>query len=119
MIDGTGCFQGGVIAPGLKISLDALTSGTSQLPEIKLEQPNRVIGKNTEACMQSGIIFGYAGLVDSIVQRIQDELGNPAKVIATGGLAGIVQPVSAKIEEVINDLTLRGLYLISQKRGKI
>ncbi len=109
-----GSFLGGVISPGLLLSLDALIQKTSKLPGIKIEQPERVIGRNTTESLQSGIIFGYAGMVDSMIQRINTELGYSPKVIATGGLAKIVKAASNQIEDVIDDLTLRGLYFISQ-----
>ena len=118
VIDDLGTFQGGVITTGLRLFQQALSSQTSKLPEITLEPPKNVIGKNTVQSMQSGIIFGYAGMVDSIIDRIHQELESPVKVIATGGLARLIQPVSGKIEKVIDDLTLRGLYLISQNTGK-
>ncbi|MBT4525128.1 MAG: type III pantothenate kinase [Deltaproteobacteria bacterium] len=118
VIDDQGIFQGGVITTGLLLFQQALTTRTSKLPGIKLEPPKNVIGKNTLQSMQSGIIFGYAGMVDSIIDRIHQELESPVKVIATGGLARLIHPVSERIEKVIDDLTLRGLYLISQNIGK-
>lgn len=118
VIDDLGVFQGGVITTGLRLFQQALSTRTSKLPDIKLERPKNVIGKNTMQSMQSGIIFGYAGMVDSIIDRIHQELESPVKVIATGGLAKLIQPVSGRIEKVIDDLTLSGLYFISQNTGK-
>ncbi len=114
VISGKGEYLGGVIATGLVLSLEALTAKAFKLPKIDLVQPSSVIGKNTAHCMQSGIVFGYAGLVDSMVQKITDELGEKPKVIATGGLATLIEPVSNTIEEVVDDLTLKGLYRVSQ-----
>jgi type III pantothenate kinase len=114
VISEKGEYLGGVIATGLVLSLEALTAKAFKLPKIDLIQPSSVIGKNTAHCMQSGIVFGYAGLVDSMVQKITDELGKKPKVIATGGLATLIEPVSNTIEEVVDDLTLKGLYRISQ-----
>lgn len=112
-----GEYLGGAIATGLVLSLEALTAKAFKLPRIDLEQPPSVIGKNTIHCMQSGMVFGYAGMVDSMVARISNELGVKPKVIATGGLASLIKPVSTVIEEVVADLTLRGLLMISQKRA--
>lgn len=114
VISAKGEYLGGVIATGLVLSLEALTAKAFKLPKIDLVRPSSVIGKNTAHCMQSGIVFGYAGLVDSMVQKITDELGAKPKVIATGGLATLIQPVSNTIEDVVDDLTLKGLYRISQ-----
>ncbi len=114
VISAKGEYLGGVIATGLVLSLEALTAKAFKLPKIDLVRPSSVIGKNTAHCMQSGIVFGYAGLVDSMVQKITEELGAKPKVIATGGLATLIQPVSDTIEDVVDDLTLKGLYRISR-----
>ena len=118
VVNNEGEFLGGVISPGLMLSLNALISNTSKLPKIELDKPESVIGKNTIHCMQSGILFGYAGMVDAMASRIKDELGYEAMVIATGGLAGLVESVSSQIETVIENLTLEGLYKIAQLPGK-
>ena len=118
VVSAEGEFLGGVISPGILLSLEALIQKTSKLPNIRIEPPNQVIGKNTVECMQSGIIFGYAGMVDSLVRRIEEELGQSSKVIATGGLAETVHTASTTIEAVIEDLTLKGLYYISKNMGK-
>lgn len=108
-----GEYLGGAIATGLVLSLEALTAKAFKLPRIELVKPPSVIGKNTAHCMQSGIVFGYAGMVDSMVAKISQELGMKPKVIATGGLATLIQPVSGSIEQVVDDLTLQGLFMIS------
>ncbi|MFH2132213.1 MAG: type III pantothenate kinase [bacterium] len=115
VISETGAYLGGVIAPGLGLSLEALTSKAFKLPRIKLEKPPTVIGKNTIHGMQSGVVYGYAGLVDSMVEKISLELGLKPKVIATGGLASLIKPASSTIEEIVDDLTLNGLFMIAQK----
>lgn len=115
VISESGAYLGGIIAPGLGLSLEALTSKAFKLPRIKLEKPPTVIGKNTIHAMQSGVVFGYAGLVDSMVWKITDELPTKPKVIATGGLAALIKPASATIEEIVDDLTLQGLYLVAKK----
>ena len=104
-----GEYLGGVIAPGLGIAADALFSRTAKLPKVDLVRPKTVIGKDTTSSIQSGLIFGYAGLVDGIVVRMQQELGQKARVIATGGLSSVVAPESRTIQEVNPFLTLEGL----------
>lgn len=104
-----GEYLGGVIAPGLGIAADALFSRTAKLPRVDLVRPKTVIGKDTTSSIQSGLIFGYAGLVDEIVVRMQQELGQKARVIATGGLSSVIAPESRTIQEVCPFLTLEGL----------
>ena len=104
-----GEYLGGVIAPGLSIAADALFSRTAKLPKVDLVRPKTVIGKDTTSSIQSGLIFGHAGLVDEIVVRMQQELGQAARVIATGGLSSIIAPESRTIQEVRPFLTLEGL----------
>jgi type III pantothenate kinase len=114
-----GDYLGGAIAPGLGIAADALFSRTAKLPKIELARPKTVIGKDTVGSMQSGLIFGYAGLVDEVVSRMQTELAQKAKVVATGGLAGLIAPESRTIQEVRPYLTLEGLELLYRRtRGE-
>ena len=98
--------------PGLKISAEALTLNAARLPRIELNKPDSVIGKSTVAGMQAGIIYGYVGQVDYIISRLKKELGEPCKVIATGGLANIVAQESKEIDEINSLLTLIGLYRV-------
>ena len=106
---------GVVIAPGLKTSLEGLATKTAQLPMVELDAPRTVIGKNTKHCMQAGIIFGFAGLVDNILKRIKKELGvSEIKVVATGGLGEIIAKEVKTISVVDRTLTLDGLRLIHQ-----
>jgi len=113
-----GEYIGGVIAPGLGIAADALFSRTAKLPKVDLVRPKTVIGKDTVSSIQSGLIFGYAGLVDEIVVRMQQELGEKARVIATGGLSSVIAPESRTIQEVRPFLTLEGLeWLYRRTRG--
>jgi len=107
-----GDYLGGAIAPGIAIATEALFSRTAVLPRVELSHPKRAIGRNTVAAMQSGIVFGYAGLIEGIVSRIQNELGVKAKVVATGGYAELLARETPAIEEVNPDLTLLGLRLI-------
>jgi len=115
----SGTYLGGAIAPGLGIAAEALVSRTAKLPKIDLSRPKTVIGKDTASSMQSGLIFGYTGLVDEIVMRMQNELGHEAKVLATGGLAPLIAPESRTIQEVRPYLTLEGLELLYRRsRGE-
>ncbi|WP_342668557.1 type III pantothenate kinase [Alicyclobacillus ferrooxydans] len=108
-------YVGGVIAPGIKISADALFRRASKLPHIDLQRPPSVIGRNTVTSMQSGLVYGFAGQVDGIIRRIQAELGRSVRVIATGGLADVVSPHSETIEQVDPFLTLNGLRIIWER----
>ncbi|MFO0773880.1 MAG: type III pantothenate kinase [Nitrospiraceae bacterium] len=110
-----GDYLGGVIAPGLGISADVLWSRTAKLPKVALVKPKTVIGRDTASSMQSGLIFGYAGLVDSLVDRMSRELCTEPKVIATGGLAGIIAPETMRIHEIRPLLTLDGLALLYRR----
>jgi type III pantothenate kinase len=116
-ISSAGAYLGGAIAPGLKLSLDALSRAASMLPRIELLQPKNVIGRSTVQSMQSGIIFGYAGLVDGIVTRMKGELGGSPKVAATGGLATLIAPSTSTIEEVDPFLTLDGLRILHERNA--
>lgn len=107
-----GEYLGGAIAPGVEVSMDALFVRTAKLPRVELKQPGRVIGKNTVGALQSGLFFGYVGLVDEIVGRMRAELGGGARVLATGGLASLFSGVSRSIEEVDEFLTLDGLRIL-------
>jgi type III pantothenate kinase len=111
-------YVGGVIAPGLNISAEALFARASRLPRVDIRRPPTVIGTNTVVNMQSGLYFGYLGLVDGILARMKEELPAVKKIVATGGLATLLAQDSEYIEEVDNDLTLKGLKLIyDRNRG--
>jgi type III pantothenate kinase len=105
-------YLGGVIAPGIMISLEALFQKTAKLPKVTLELPETVIGRNTIASIQSGIIYGYAGLVDEVVDRIKKEMAGEPYVVATGGLAEMIAPQTRNIKEINPMLTLEGLRLV-------
>jgi type III pantothenate kinase len=107
-----GEYLGGVLAPGLQISADALFTRAAKLARVEIALPPRVVGRNTVHAMQSGIVYGYVGLVDGLVERIQAELGYPAAVIATGGLASLIAPLSRTIGETDEHLTLTGLRIL-------
>ncbi len=107
-----GDYLGGAIAPGIAIATEALFTKTAVLPRVELGHPKKAIGKSTVAAMQSGIVFGYAGLIEGIVARIREELGAKAKVVATGGYADLLARETPVIDVVNPDLTLVGLRLI-------
>jgi type III pantothenate kinase len=96
----------------LQISADALFTRAAKLPRVEVAKPPRVVGRNTVHAMQSGIVYGYVGLVDGLVERILAELGYPCAVIATGGLAPLIAPLSKTIQVVDEDLTLVGLRIL-------
>jgi len=110
-----GEYLGGAIAPGIAISMEALFHRASKLPRVAFEKPDHVVGRNTVASMQSGLVFGYVGLVDGICGRMAEELGFPVKIVATGGLAPLIANVSKRIEIVDEQLTLDGLRIIYQR----
>ncbi len=112
VVDDDGAYVGGVIAPGVNLSLEALHMAAAALPNVDITKPQSVIGTNTVACMQSGVYWGYVGLVEGLVQRIRDERGRPMKVIATGGLASLFDQGTRIFDKVEDDLTMHGLVLI-------
>lgn len=114
-----GEYQGGVIAPGIQISADALFTRAAKLARVPIERPAKVIGRTTMGSTQSGIIFGYVSLVDGLVDRIEAEYGGPMKVIATGGLAPLIARESRRIERVEPDLTLEGLRLLFERNREV
>jgi type III pantothenate kinase len=117
VVSGAGEYLGGVIGPGVEISLEALTSRTAKLPRIDISSPQGAIGKHTQAAIQAGFAYGFAGLVDGIDRRLADALGEPATFIATGGLAHTIAPHCETIDEVDELLTLRGLQLIYERNS--
>ena len=110
-----GEYMGGVICPGVHISMEALFERASKLHRVEIARPRSVIGKTTTGALQSGLLYGYAGLVDAMVDRIRPELGKEARVIATGGLARRIAEESRVIEEVVPFLTLEGLRILFEK----
>ncbi len=110
-----GEYVGGVICPGIQISADALFARAAKLYRVEVARPSKAIGRNTQHAMQSGLFYGYVGLVDGMVARIRAELPYPAKVLATGGLAKLIAPASTTLEEVEDDLTLVGLRILHER----
>lgn len=115
VINEKGVYVGGFIIPGMNTSLNALTANASQLQGISLDAPNRLIGKNTIECMKSGMIYGTASMLDGIVERVEEEFGQPLTAIATGGLAKKVVPFCKKEMILDDDLLLKGLRVIYNK----
>lgn len=111
-------YLGGVIFPGVKVSLDALTSRAAQLPGISLDRPKAVIGKNTVDCMRSGMMYGTAAMIDGLVERIESELGHKSTLIATGGMAQFITPLCKRDIILEKDLLLKGLNIIYKKNKK-
>lgn len=115
-VSADGEYLGGIIAPGAEISLEALIDRAEKLPQIDLAEPRTLIGKSTVDAIRSGMVYGFAGLVDGIVHRLHAEVG-PGDVIATGGLAGAVFPFTETIDEADDLLTLTGLRLVHERNG--
>ena len=115
VITARGEYAGGVIAPGLMVAADALYHATAKLPRVEIVRPKNVVGRNTVASIQAGLVFGYAGLVDAIVGRIQAEVDFQPRVVGTGGLATLIAAESKTIQECDDMLTLRGLALIYER----
>tara|TARA_R110002096_G_scaffold120749_8_gene261627 strand:+ start:323 stop:1090 length:768 start_codon:yes stop_codon:yes gene_type:complete len=118
VVDTDGAYIGGVIAPGVNLSLQALHERAAALPHIDVAEPERVIGTNTITCMQSGVFWGYVGLVEGICKQIRAEHGRDMKIISTGGLSTLFERGTNVIDHIDLDLTLHGLYLIDQNNRK-
>ncbi len=109
-----GAYRGGSILPGLSLSVEALLSKTAKLPQFELEVPERAVGRNTIESLQSGVMYGYAGAIDSLARRVKAELGGPTRVVATGGLGAVFKDLCEEIEAYEPNLTLDGLRLAWQ-----
>ena len=112
VVDADGAYIGGVISPGVNLSLEALHQAAAALPHVDVTMPAQVIGTNTVACMQSGVFWGYVGLVNGVVQRVKAEFGRPMRVVGTGGLAPLFQQGDALFDVFEDDLTMHGLTVI-------
>ncbi len=118
VIEPENVYIGGIITPGVMISLDALTNRTAQLPGISLDQPKQVIGKNTVDCMRSGVMYGTAAMIDGLIDRIEAELGHSSTIVATGGLARFIAPLCKRQIMIDNDLLLNGLNILYKKNKR-
>ncbi len=112
-----GSYLGGAIAPGIEISLSALAERAARIPRIDLAEPKSVIGTSSKAAIQAGVLFGFAGLVDGLAERIDEELGGGARFIATGGFAQTIVPYTRSLDEVDEYLTLKGLRIIHERNA--
>jgi type III pantothenate kinase len=115
VVDRDGNYCGGAIAPGINLSLKALEMAAAKLPHIAIRRPERAIGRNTVGAMQSGLFWGYVGLIEGLVARIREEFGEPMRVVATGGLSPLFAGATTVIEAIDPDLTLWGLRLIYKR----
>ena len=113
-----GAYVGGVISPGVNLSLEALHNGAAALPHVDISQPEQVIGTNTVACIQSGVFWGYTGLIEGITKRIKNEYGKPMKVVGTGGLAPLFATAENLFDVIEDDLTMHGLIVIHEHNKK-
>jgi len=118
VLDKNGAFLGGSICPGVRISSEALSNRTAQLPGISLEAPARAIGRNTVDCMRSGLMLGSAMMLDGLVERMEEELGQRATVVATGGIARYIIPMCKREIQYDHDLLLKGLVILYEKNKK-
>jgi type III pantothenate kinase len=114
-INSAGQYVGGLITPGIMISSEALFSRTAKLPRVDIKRPQKVIGSSTVAAMQSGLYYGYSGLVDGVLEKMIEEMGTKPRIIATGGLAPLIATGSRFIEKVDDTLTLEGMRIIYQR----
>ncbi len=111
-------YLGGVIVPGVQVSLEGLIQRASKLSGVEIAAPPRVVGRNTAHSLQSGVVFGYAALVDGLLERISEELGFPFVTIGTGGLASLIAPHTKRLETVDENLTLEGLRLLHERNAR-
>ena len=119
IVSGDGAFEGGLIAPGIKLSLQALHAAAAKLPRIAIQKPENVIGKGTVEAMQSGVFWGYISLIEGLVGRIKAEWGKPMTVVGTGGVASLFEGATDSIDHFDHDLTIRGLLEIWRRNAHL
>lgn len=117
IIAADGAFEGGIIAPGINLSMQALHAAAAKLPRVAIAKPDRVIGRDTVSAMQSGVFWGYIDLIDGLVERIKSEYSAPMTVVATGGVVSLFDGASRTIDHYDPDLTIRGLLAVWRKNG--
>ena len=115
IVGSDGAFEGGAIAPGINLSMQALHSAAARLPRVAIRKPNQVIGKDTVASMQSGVFWGYIGLIEGLISRMKAEYPEPLTVVATGGVASLFEGATTAIDVFDHDLTIRGLLEIRRR----
>lgn len=112
VVGADGSFEGGIIAPGINLSMKALHEAAAKLPRVAIQKPPQVIGRDTVTAMQSGVFWGYIDLIDGLVERIKAEYGQPMKVIATGGVASLFEGAARRIDHFDSDITIKGLRIL-------
>jgi type III pantothenate kinase len=117
IIAGDGAFEGGVIAPGINLSMEALHQAAAKLPRVAIQKPQRVLGKDTVGAMQSGVFWGYIALIEGLIARLKDEWEKPLTVVATGGVASLFHGATLSIDHFDPDLTIRGLLEIHRRNS--
>ena len=110
-----GSFEGGIISPGINLSMKALHEAAAKLPRVAIQRPAQVIGKDTVSAMQAGVFWGYIDLIDGLVERIKEEYGQPMTVIATGGVASLFEGAAKRIDHFDSDITIRGLRILYER----
>jgi len=112
IVGADGAFEGGIIAPGINLSMKALHEAAAKLPRVAIQKPSQVIGKDTVTAMQSGVFWGYIDLIDGLVERIKGEYGQPMTAIATGGVASLFEGAATRIDHFDSDITIKGLRIL-------
>ncbi|MDO5459581.1 MAG: type III pantothenate kinase, partial [Eubacteriales bacterium] len=118
VVDKNACYRGGAIMPGVRLGLQALSSGTSLLPDISVSMPRRVIATNTVDAMRSGAVYATAAMIDGMIERMEEELGYSCRVIATGGLASVITPYCKKEIVCDENLLMKGLWALYEKNSR-
>jgi type III pantothenate kinase len=119
VVGADGAFEGGVIAPGVNLSMQALHTAAAKLPRVAIQRPEHVIGKDTVGAMQAGVFWGYIGLIEGLISRIKEEYGQPMKVVATGGVVSLFEGATDAIDIFDGDLTIRGMLEIYRRNTPI
>jgi type III pantothenate kinase len=119
VVGADGAFEGGVIAPGVNLSMQALHTAAAKLPRVAIQRPDRIIGKDTVGAMQAGVFWGYIGLIEGLISRIKEEYGQPMKVVATGGVVSLFEGATDAIDIFDGDLTIRGMLEIYRRNTPV
>lgn len=115
IVSADGSFEGGIISPGINLSMKALHEAAAKLPRVAIQRPPQVIGKDTVVAMQSGVFWGYIDLIDGLVERIKAEYGKPMTVVATGGVASLFEGAATRIDHFDSDITIKGLHIVYER----